>query len=224
MAYVLKRPPGHAALLVVLLVLIVVSPMVPADGSSFILELLFDLVLLAGVRSVGPSPHRIPFLLLTVLTLGIRWGEEFTGTNVLDTSALGITVVWLVYANFIIVAHLFQRREVTVNTIFGSIVTYLLIAIAFSLVFQVIELRDPGSFSGLPGAGPTSRGELESALMYYGLVCFTTMGFGDIVPVSSLARSLSALAGVFGQLYLAVMIARLVGLHIAHQTRANHDS
>ncbi len=51
--------------------------------------------------------------------------------------------------------------------------------------------------------------------MYLSLVCITTMGFGDIVPVSDIARPLAVLEGVFGQLYLAVMIARLVGLHIA---------
>ena len=51
--------------------------------------------------------------------------------------------------------------------------------------------------------------------MYFSLVCITTMGFGDMVPVSNLARPLVVLEGVFGQFYLAVMIARLVGLHIA---------
>jgi hypothetical protein len=51
-------------------------------------------------------------------------------------------------------------------------------------------------------------------MMYFSLVSITTMGFGDIVPVSGLARPLVVLEGVFGQLYLAVMIARLVGLHL----------
>lgn len=219
MARIALKAPSHALLLAVLILLIVVSPEVPQDGSGFILEILFDLVLLGGVRSVGPSKHRIPFLLLTVLTLGVRWGEELTGTGMLDVSALAITTVWLMYAIWIIVGHLFRRREVTVNTIFGAIVTYLLIAIAFSMIFTILELRHPGSFSGLPDTEIMHRNELTAAIMYYSLVCFTTMGFGDIVPVSSLARSLSAVAGVFGQLYLAVMIARLVGLHIAHMSR-----
>lgn len=213
------KAPTHALLLAVLLLLIIASPEVPSDSSGFVFEVLFDLVLLAGVRSVGPSRHRIPFLLLTVLTLGIRWGEELTGTGMLDVSALAITAVWILYAIWIIVGHLFRRREVTLNTILGAIVTYLLIAIAFSMVFTILELRHPGSFSGLPDTQIIHRNELNAAILYYSLVCFTTMGFGDIVPVTSLARSLSAVAGVLGQLYLAVMIARLVGLHIAHMSR-----
>jgi hypothetical protein len=55
-------------------------------------------------------------------------------------------------------------------------------------------------------------------MLYFSLVCITTMGYGDIVPVAPLARSLSVIEGVFGQLYLAVMIARLVGLHISRDT------
>ena len=215
----LQRVPTHAGLLIVLLILIIVSPLVPIDRSAFILELLFDLVLLTGVHSVGPTRHRWPFLLLTVLTLGIRWGEELTGHGVLDVSALGITTIWLVYAISIIVGHLFQQREVTLNTIFGAVVTYLLAGVAFGMVFQIIELQSPGSFSGIPDSALVHRNQLTSSMMYFSLVCLTTMGYGDVVPASNLARPIAVLEGVFGQLYLAVMVARLVGLHIVHERR-----
>ncbi|MDH3625531.1 MAG: potassium channel family protein, partial [Myxococcales bacterium] len=200
--------------------LVMISPLVSGVGAGFVLELMFDAVLLAGVYSVGPSHHRWPFLVLTVVTLGVRWGEQLSGGGLLDLSALGITVVWLGYAIWILVAHLFQQREVTVNMIFGAVVTYLLIAVAFALVFQILELQHQGSFSGVVVEAFETRKKLDQSLMYFSLVCLTTMGFGDIVPVSNLARPLAVLEGVFGQLYLAVMIARLVGLHIAHESRA----
>lgn len=210
----LQRVPTYATLLVVLLILIVVSPLVPIDRSAFVIELLFDLVLLTGVYSIGPGRHRWPFLVLTVLTLGIRWSEELMDDGVLDVVALGITTVWLVYAVCVIVMHLFQQREVTLNTIFGAVVTYLLAAVAFGMLFQIIELQSPGSFRGISDATIAHRNELTSEMMYFSLVCLTTMGYGDVVPVSSLARPIAVLEGVFGQLYLAVMIARLVGLHL----------
>ena len=153
--------------------------------------------------------------MLTIVTLGIRWGEHLSGVANLDVGALFITVIWLTYAVSIIIAHLFQRRDVTVDTILGAMVAYLMVAVAFTLVFEIMELRHPGSFSGLPDSAATYRTELAASMMYFSLVCITTMGYGDIVPVSDLARPLSVLEGVFGQLYLAVMIARLVGLHIA---------
>ena len=207
--------PRNAALLVFLLLLIVVSPLVPTEGSGVVFELVFDTILLSGVYSVGPGRHQWPFLVLTVVTLAVRWGEHLSGVPQIDVGALLITVIWIVYAVSIIISHLFQRDDVTVDTILGAVVPYLLAAVAFALVFEIMELRHPGSFSGIPEDAYSNRAQLGSAMMYFSLVCVTTMGYGDVVPVSNLARPLAVLEGVFGQLYLAVMIARLVGLHIA---------
>ena len=215
MIHLIRDIPRNAALLVVLLLMIVVSPSIPEGNSGVLFELVFDSVLIAGVYSVGPGRHRWPFLLLTVVTLAVRWGELLSGGPQLDVGALLITVLWLVYAVSIIIGHLFRRRDVTVDTILGSIVTYLLAAIAFTFAFEIVELLQPGSFSGIPDQARSHRSELGSSMLYFSFVCITTMGYGDIVPVSDIARPLAVLEGVFGQLYLAVMIARLVGLHIA---------
>ena len=211
----LKQVPRNAALLVFLLALIVMSPIIAANASWHLIELIFDGILIAGVYSVGPTKNRWPFLVLTVATLGVRWGEKLSGAPQLDLGALSISVVWLIYADSIIIAHLFKRRDVTVDTILGAMVAYLLVAVAFTFVFEIIEIQNPGSFSGLADGAALDRSELTNSMMYLSLVCITTMGFGDIVPVSDIARPLAVLEGVFGQLYLAVMIARLVGLHIA---------
>lgn len=215
MSTFIHRIPRNAALLVTLLILIVLSPSIGENLSGYLVELIFDGILLAGVYSVGPGKHRWPFLVLTVVTLAVRWGEHLSGVPALDVGALSITVFWLVYAVWIIIAHLFQRRDVTVDTILGAVVAYLLVAVAFTLAFEIIELQNPGSFSGITDHPSLHRQDLGSSMMYFSLVCITTMGFGDVVPMSNIARPLAVLEGVFGQLYLAVMIARLVGLHIA---------
>ncbi len=207
--------PRNTALLLFLLILIVASPMVATQGSGYLFELVFDLILLSGVYSVRPGRHQWPFLMLTIVTLAVRWGELLSGAPSFDVGALLITAVWLVYAVSIIIGHLFQRRDVTVDTILGAVVTYLLVAVAFTMVFQIIELQSPGSFSGIPDDAINHRTDLATSMMYFSLVCITTMGYGDVVPVSALARPLAVLEGVFGQFYLAVMIARLVGLHLA---------
>jgi len=214
----IHRIPRNAALLIMLLVLILVSPLVSADSGWFLGELIFDAILLAGVYSTTGDRHRWPFLALTAVTLAVRWGELLLGIRGFNTAALTLTLAWLVYAIAIVVGDLFRRREVTVNTILGAVVTYLLIAAAFMFVFQLLEVVSPGALSGIPEEARQSRARLVDALMYFSLVCLTTMGFGDIVPVSGLARPLVVLEGVIGQLYLAVMIARLVGLHIAGQS------
>jgi len=211
----LRQVPRNAALLVFLLALIVTTPSISGEGAGYLVELVFDGILLAGVYSVGTGKHRWPFLILTVVTLAVRWGEHLTGVSYLDVGALALTVAWLVYAVSIIIANLFSRSDVSVDTILGAVVTYLLVAVAFTLVFEIMEIQKPGSFSGMGDGAALDRRELAGSMMYLSLVCITTIGFGDIVPVSDLARPLTVIEGVFGQLYLAVMIARLVGLHIA---------
>lgn len=215
--------PRNAALLVFLLALIILSPTVGHGFSGLVFELMFDGILLSGVYSVGPGKHRWPFLILTVIALAVRWGEQLSGAPALDVGALFITVLWLAYAIALLVGHLFQRRDVTVDTILGAIVVYLLIAVAFMVAFEILELRNPGAFSGLPENAARDRGALGSSMMYLSLVCISTMGFGDIVPVSDIARPVAVLEGVVGQLYLAVMIARLVGLHIAGASDVSGD-
>lgn len=211
----IRHIPRNAALLVFLLVLIVASPSVSTGGTGILVELVFDAILLAGVYSTGAGRHQWPFLALTAVTLAVRWGGHLSGVGSLDVGALFITVLWIVYAVTIIIGDLFRRRDVDVDTILGAMVTYLLVAVAFTMIFEIMELRQPGSFSGVPDDAQSHRGELGSSMMYFSLVCITTMGYGDIVPLSNLARPLAVLEGVFGQFYLAVMIARLVGLHIA---------
>jgi len=215
----IRHIPRNAAILSVLLLLIVFSPSVPEPLAGFLVELTFALLLLAGMYSVGPGRHRWAFWVLTALTLTARSVQLLAEPRALRILALVLTVVWIGYAISIIVAHLFQRRDVSLNTIFGAIVAYLLVAVAFAILFELVLLEDPSAFSGIPqsvlGQGP----KLGDTMIYFSLVCLTTMGLGDIIPVSSIARPLAVLEGVFGQLYLAVMIARLVGLHIVSEGR-----
>jgi hypothetical protein len=209
--------PRNAALLVGLLMLIVVSPSVSGDRAGFLLEGLFGVVLLTGVYSVGSLRRHWAFLALTLATVALRWTELLSGIPGLSLVALVITVAWLAHATSIIIVHLFKRRDVTIDTILGAIVAYLMAGVAFAVVFEVVELANPGSFSGLAEdalGDPRQR----NSMLYFSLTSLTTIGYGDIVPVSSLARPLSVLEGVFGQFYVAVMIARLVGLYIARES------
>ena len=207
--------PRNAALLGALVLLMMAGPIIPIEKDWFVIELMFDFILLTGVYSVGPTRHHWPFLILTVVTLAVRWGELLSGVLSLDIGALALTSVWLFYAVLIIITSLFARTDVTTDTILGAIVTYLLVAVAFAMVFQIIEITSHGSFRGLPEEVMDDRQLLSNLMLYFSFVCITTMGYGDIVPVGGFAQPLAVLEGVFGQLYLAIMIARLVGLHIS---------
>ncbi|MGB5349965.1 MAG: potassium channel family protein [Polyangiales bacterium] len=183
-------------------------------GSAYGVEALFNLVLVAGAySSASRGGQRWPFVGLTALTLVTRWSALLQGGFGLEVASALTTVVWITLAIVIVVRELFRQREVSVNAILGAMVAYLLAAVAFAYLYEILEIFQPGSFSGLPvGANPQ---ELGDALLYFSLVSLTTVGYGDIAPTSSLARPVAVFEGVFGTLYLAVMIARLVGLNIA---------
>lgn len=206
-----QKSPHYGALLVVLLILLVVAPMVH-DRAGYGVELFFDLVLIVGAYSAAwQSRHRFPFLALTIITLAMRWADMALGDVGFSPASIALVVLWLAYAISLIVVALFRMEKVSTNAILGAIVAYVLSAVAFASGFELIERLEPSSFSGLP-VGATAA-DVGNALLYFSIVSITTMGYGDILPVSELARSVAGLEGTFGTLYLAVMIARLVGLH-----------
>jgi hypothetical protein len=208
------KSPNFGVLLVVLCLLIVVAPLATAAGSALLVESLFGLLLLAGIYSVEwRGVQRWSFLAFTALTLVARWCTLLLGGFRLEVASALLTLLWIVSVIVIVLSELFRRHDVTTNTIMGAIVAYLLIAIAFASVYEIVERSQPGSFRGIPE--DATFHQLSDALIYFSLVSLTTMGYGDIVPASNLARPLAALEGATGTLYLAVMIARLVGLHVA---------
>jgi hypothetical protein len=120
-------------------------------------------------------------------------------------------IAFLAFLVIIILSFIFSEHEVTINVIYASIVVYLLIAIMWAFVYSVLESIQPGSFA--IGEGQIEVG--QRLYIYYSFVTITTLGYGDITPTTDLANSFSFLEAVTGQLYIAILIARLVGIHIA---------
>lgn len=212
-----QKAPHYGVLLLVLLILLVVAPLMPSERADYGVELSLDLVLVTGAYSAAwQSRHRLPFLVLTAATLVTRWTDMILDHSGFSALSIVLLILWLGYAVALILTALFRMREVGTNAILGAIVAYVLAMVAFASLFALVELMQPGSFTGLPDGG--NQGEIQDALIYFSVVSITTMGYGDITPVSALARSLASIEGMFGTLYLAVMIARLVGLHSSRPT------
>ena len=103
---------------------------------------------------------------------------------------------------------------VSPNRIVGAVCVYLLIGVIWSLVYALLELAVPGSFEGFTN-------ELSSAWepdwIYYSFVTLTSLGYGDLLPLTNAARTLSYMETVVGQFYLAIMVAGLVGAYLSAQ-------
>ena len=108
--------------------------------------------------------------------------------------------------------------NVTWEVVNGALCVYFLFGFSFAAAYVVSETTHPGSFA--MSMRPHYVSSLRRALLYFSFVTQTTMGYGDITPATPLARSLATLQAIAGQLYLAVLVARLVALQIVHQGRA----
>ncbi len=121
---------------------------------------------------------------------------------------------WLIIAftlGIVVTQAVFRRGRVTYHRIIGAILLYLLIAVAFATLFAFVGLSSEGAIKGITFDDDQS---LASALFYMSFVTLTSTGYGDIIPVHPLARSLCNIESVVGQLYPATLLARLVTLEL----------
>ena len=131
-----------------------------------------------------------------------QFHEAAAGINRLISCAFfAMTIVLLMRS-------MFRSRKVDADTIVGGICIYLLIGILWAIAYVFFEHHNVESFDLKPG----------DSLFYFSYITLTTLGYGDIVPKSNLVKMLAAFEVICGQVYLAIFVARLVGLHIAAKT------
>jgi hypothetical protein len=121
---------------------------------------------------------------------------------------------------FWVAREMLREARVSLDTILGGICLYILIGYAYALVYVMLALSDPNSLltNGQPmdiTLHATHPFQTVPTLFYFSFTAFTTMGFGDIVPASALARFVTITEGMLGQLFPAIFIARLVSLNLA---------
>ena len=119
----------------------------------------------------------------------------------------------------LVARHVFAPGRVTVHRVRGAILLYLNVAALFAIADGAIAMTVAGAFvaSGHPGIG-------TAGFSYFSLATITTTGYGDIIPVHPLARSLANLEAVFGQLFPATLLTRLVSLHLVHARGKDAES
>jgi hypothetical protein len=183
--------------------------------------LLFMTMLLGTVVSVSQGRAWTLLALLLALPAGALWlpgvvaasGGVEVVRHVLLTAFLGYVIGVMLRA-------IFDSREVTFNTVCASLCIYLLLGVVWALAYSVEDLLDPAAFTGTVDAGKhpgwLRLGRGETTVLYFSFATLTTLGYGDIVPTSPISRMLASIEAITGQLYLAVLVARLVGMHIAH--------
>jgi voltage-gated potassium channel len=186
---------------------------------------LFSAVLLAAVMSICQWRGRVVVTILVAMPILILNVAKYAAQNIVEHNVLTIAhdasaIVFLAFVSFHILSAII-RDQVTWDTIAGAISLYMLIALMWTFQYSILITVDPeaiqsivtvnGSEVRTPISEHVARFE---QLVYFSFVTLTTLGYGDTVPVSSIARTTSYLETLFGQFYMAVLVARLVAVFV----------
>ncbi len=179
-------------------------------------ELVLAIILVVGVFVMTGSRTALAAMMVSLLMAVVAAISRLKASSILDINLFaGAWLIMGITLACVVAPAAFGSGRVTYHHIIGAILLYLTIAITFVALFTFIGSLVPRAFSGL--SLEDSPG-LASNLIYFSFMTLTTTGYGDIFPVHPIARSLCNLESIFGQLYPATLLARLVTLELAHRT------
>ena len=196
---------GGTLLFVCLFFTVFAVPLFPAAWHGLLYRGLYTAIFVMSVLSL--ERHRKLFLPGAAIVTAVSWisgGTEGAWHIVGDALHIGFFIVMVLT----LILQIANKARVDARVILAAINAYLLLGMGFSIIVAVIDMANPGAFGFPDAAGVTSR---VSDHIYYAFVTLTTLGYGDVVPKAPYAKSLAILAGVSGQMYVAIVIALLVG-------------
>jgi voltage-gated potassium channel len=215
------------SLIVLLLSLLLVFLLYPFFSgfvhSNIVLKLFISVVVVAAV--IATTHRKFNLIVVSVLgafALGTSWCELYHDSLAWVTVSLLFDIFFLGYVVWVNLVKILTTMNVTKNLLFGAICIYLLIGLLMSFIYVLIDLYYPNSFNVV--LTPISHGHFSIEreffhYIYFSFVTLTTLGYGDIRPVSQPAQAFAYMEAIAGQFYLTVLVARLIGLNISNRKK-----
>ena len=207
-------------LVVALIVLLISAPFVEElEGGGLILSVLFSLVLLAAVFAVADRKSTFGLALaLAVPAITARWINYFQPHLVHPAVFLVCALLLLAFVIGHLLHFVLRAPVVTVEVLCASIAAYLMLGLMWTVAYWFVDQVTPGgAFSFNTERGSHTMNGFTG--FYFSFITLSTVGYGDVTPVSQAARLLAAMEAMTGSLYVAVLIARLVSLY----SSSKHD-
>ena len=232
-------PHRHSALLIAIIAAFAVRPLIGDTGASAALfGVALVLLLLVALYNINVDElvgerarllaqgrrRRIIGWVLASLAAAERIAMIFVYNRTLDLTG---TTSWLLFILFVTLSQLrsvLKQREVTGETICMAISVYLLFGVTWGFLYAVMFQLHPDSFGGLAPGHPNEFLHIFPILGYFSLTTLSTIGFGDITPLTLQARYAAVAEGITGQFYMAILVARLVGLQMSGSTRRESEN
>jgi hypothetical protein len=192
-----------------------------AEWAAHVLRLTVELLLVLTVWKLGG--HRrllVVVCVIVVLNEVTEWLVMFTLRPRLVVLSEVCTLAFIFTTAGFVAWSAWKQERVGAENLIGAVAVYFLIGYLWASIFSLIEFASPGSFSNVcnprPDGAVDCRPELARypTLIYFSFVTMTTLGYGDTVPLTRPAEGVATMAAVSGQLFLAMVIGRLVGLYM----------
>ncbi len=235
---------GRFSALFWMLLAVIALPVVVPDGPTIrrIMAVALFVVMLSGLNAISSDRRGLIIgICLAAPAVALNWAGLGLGNYGLYLASEFIYLAFFVYLAIHMLLWTLKKHQVDLETIYGAVSVYLLMALIWGIGYYTIALSDPGSIHfpaeddlteiqsmRVAGSAPEAASSdasdwraisnsAQGTLMYYSFVTLTTLGYGDIYPTSDATRILAMLEATLGQLYLVILVARLVGLYTAQE-------
>jgi hypothetical protein len=208
--------PRFSFVLAAILVYWVVAPLLrPLPGLRIFTDIFFTATLASAIYAVAQvRRHWMVAAGLALPMFAALWLTHLGARPALALVGSIFEILFFAYTAWLILAAVLRATEVSWEVIAAAVVVYMFLGMIWAGLYSTLELLNPGSFSmANVSTGPTSQ-----QFGYFSFTTLTTLGYGDIAPLSGAARAFATLEAMVGQIYLTVLIARLVGAHIAQSS------
>ncbi|WNJ18973.1 potassium channel family protein [Pontibacter sp. G13] len=197
---------------------LVVPPMVEQTAlHSPAFQLCFSLAILSGVVAMRKEGEFINFgLTVSVVCLSLVWLDYMIGGAVLKIISLGLYIVYFCILFYKTTHLILSKDQISNQLLIAGIAGYMLLGYISAFALMLVQISYPQSFG-------ISDDKFLQDLIYFAFVTLSTVGYGDITPETSVAKSVSVLIGVAGQMYLTLLVALLVGKYLQNPTLPSSD-
>ncbi len=211
-----RRRYSMARFLVALVLLIITEPFLDLlRGGPLIEGGLFTLVLFSAVVAVGNRRRTLVIAALLVApALVSRWIDHLHGDTTPHNFTLSATIVFMAFIIGDLLYFIVRAPKVTSEVLCAGVSTYLMLGIAWAIIYMLIARLIPGAFAFTVQTDP-HKAMVGFHAIYFSFTTMSTGGYGDIIPVANAARLLAMLEQIVGMFFMAILISRLVSLYTA---------
>jgi len=207
---------SNSVLLLFVVFIIFFVPFFPIQTHRLLYSISYTIIFLLSALALRKNRSKI--FNLAIIVIIIEWISEILELPILNKLSLIINICFFILIVVLLILQIAQAKQVTLHVIMESIIGYLMLGLAFSILIALVCAIDSNAFSFNYLSDQMDPSiSYASNYIYFGFVTLTTLGYGDIAPLSPVAKSLSNFISISGQMYVAVIIAVLVGKYISQK-------